>query len=105
VGGIAANGPLQPDGLVSTGVPEPAVRRTLDELVAHGYLAVTGTGAWDLTDRGGTAAAVVREAVVEVDDRLVALAGADTVAAMRRALGTLVDDAHRRAGGADAAGA
>jgi DNA-binding MarR family transcriptional regulator len=79
------------------GVSKQAAGQLVDTMVLRGYVKREADGedrrrfSVKLTERGWHAAAVQREAREKIDAELLARVGADTTAALRRALGALVE--------------
>jgi DNA-binding MarR family transcriptional regulator len=100
VGAIARTGAPLSQIITELGMSKQAAGQLVDTLVTRGYL----DRAIDQADRRrlnitlaerGEAAAVIREAIDGVDERLTARVGAEYVAHTRATLGALIEEAHR----------
>jgi DNA-binding MarR family transcriptional regulator len=89
----------------SLGVSKQAAGQLVDTMVLRGYVRREPDGedrrrfSIKLTERGWHAAAVQREAGAKIDAELAARVGANGVAALRRALGALVEIGGEQGGG------
>jgi DNA-binding MarR family transcriptional regulator len=102
IGGLALGAGDAPLGVLvrQLKVSKQAAGQLVDTLVLRGYLKREADEedrrrfTVRLTERGWHAAAVQREAREKIDAELIRRVGADTVAATRKALGTLMEIGH-----------
>lgn len=100
VGGIARQWANVTDIAANNGISKQAASQLVDTLVTREYVARVPHGTdrrrmtLALTERGEAAAREIRAAVEDIDARLAAAAGAESVARVRAVLGALVDLGH-----------
>lgn len=96
VAGIRLNGRNARDVSTELGIPEPAVAKLVDTLVALDYVERVPDPAdrrivtIGLTSRGQAAASVVKQAIDAVDGELIAKLGAEAAFGLRRGLAVLM---------------
>lgn len=101
VGAIARTGAPLSQIITELGMSKQAAGQVVDALVTRGYLDRAIDPAdrrrlnITLAGRGEAAAAVIREAIDQVDGRLAARVGAEYVAHTRATLAALVEEAHQ----------